>query len=134
MERAKRLGVPGERPPGAADALPGGVRVDVEHDRVRTRAERRACPLRQHRSSTECDDSGVRVTQHVVRGLLLERPERRLPPLLEELGDRRARARLELAVEVDERPAEAGGRLAPEGRLARAHEPGQREVATERVR
>ena len=97
-------------------------------------AEHRARRLGQHRAAAERDDRGLPVPQHLVRDLLLERTKAGLSPVLEELGDRRAGTRLDLAVEVDEAPAEACRSLAPEGRLAGAHEPGEREMAPERVR
>jgi hypothetical protein len=48
--------------------------------------------------------------------------------LLEDLRDRPAKLALDLAVEVDEPTAQALGHLQPERRLARAHEPDEREV------
>ena len=47
---------------------------------------------------------------------------------LEELGDRALHRPLELAVEIDEAPAEPLGGHEAERRLPRAHEPDQRDV------
>ena len=71
------------------------------------------------------------------RPLVLECPDRRLglehakldlPALLEDLGQRTPRGALELAVEVDEPPAEPLRDLGAERRLARAHEADERDV------
>ena len=90
--------------------------------------------LGQHRAAAERDDQGFSLPQDVVCDLLLERAKAGLSSALEELGNRLAGTRFHLAVEVDESPTEPCCRFAPEGRLAGAHEPGEREVAPERMR
>ena len=65
--------------------------------------------------------------------LLLERAEAGLAARGEEVGDGCARAGLDLVVEVDEPATETGGDRPPDGRLPRAHEPGEREVPPEGV-
>jgi hypothetical protein len=47
----------------------------------------------------------------------------------EELRDRPPVLRLQLAIEVDEGPAEAVGHLCAQGRLAGAHEADEREMS-----
>ena len=65
---------------------------------------------------------------------LLLHAELRLAALFEELGDGRAEVLLEIAVEVEERPAQPLGDERPDRRLARAHEADEREVLVQRVR
>ncbi len=62
------------------------------------------------------------------RRLGLEHPELDLAALLEQLGQRASGRALELAVEVDEPPAEPARDLRAERRLARAHEADERDV------
>ena len=71
--------------------------------------------------------------EHVGRDLLLDRAEPRLPGGCEEVDDRRAGAPLDLTVEVDERPVQPSCHLLAHGRLARAHEAREREMAAECV-
>ena len=77
--------------------------------------------------------SGSRLAEDVVRDRLLDRAEARLAARDEQLRDRRAGAGLDLPVEIDEAPTEPRRGSLPRARLPRAHEPGEREVATERV-
>ena len=133
MERVEGLGFLRERPAGAADTLPGRLRSDVEHDRE---GARRSI---EHVASDSTAPPPSATTAGSPPAAPRARPpprahESRALPVLEQLGDGRAGTRLDLAVEVDEAPAEASRSLAPEGRLAGAHEPGEREMAPERVR
>jgi hypothetical protein len=92
-------------------------------------AERRADSAALHRPAAERHHRGAARTQHLDSGCLLELPELGFAAALEYLRDRRAGAELDLAVEVEEPPAEALGDLQPECRLARAHEADEGEVA-----
>ena len=123
-----------ERPSTACDTLPGGLRVDVEQHRERAAREVVPRPLGEDGAPTERDDDRLAAAQHVPRDVLLERPEARFAAGREQLGDRRPRPRLDLPVEVDEAPAETGRHDLADTRLPRAHEPGERQVAAERVR
>ena len=134
MEGAEGVGIARQRPVGALDPGPRRLGVDVEQHREGARRERRARALGEDGPAAERHDDGLAVAEHVVDGRLLERAEGGLPVVLEELRDRPARAGLQLAVEIDEAPPEPCGGLAPEGRLARAHEPRERDVTAERVR
>ena len=134
MEGAEGVGVARQRPVGALDPGPRRLGVDVEQHREGARRERRARALGEDSPAAERHDDGLAVAEHVVDGRLLERAEGGLPVVLEELRDRPPRAGLQLVVEIDEAPPEPCGGLAPEGRLARAHEPRERDVAAERVR
>ena len=122
-----------ERPPTACDTLPGGLRVDVEQHRERAAREVVPRPLGEDGAPAERDDDRLAAAQHVPRDVLLERPEARFAAGREQLGDRRPRPRLDLPVEVDEAPAETGRHDLADTRLPRAHEPGERQVAAERV-
>ena len=73
------------------------------------------------------------MTERLECDTLLELAEPALSPLCEEVCDRGAHARLDLAVEVDEGPAEPQRHLRAEPGLPRAHEPREGDVAAERV-
>ena len=60
--------------------------------------------------------------------LVLELAERRFAQAREDLAHGHRCARLDLGVEVDERPAEGGGEGTAHRRLATAHEPGEEDA------
>ena len=76
-------------------------------------------------SATTC---GRARSEHLERGFLLAHPELDLAALREDLRDRPAQLALDLAVEVDESPAQPLGDLQAERRLAGAHEADEGEV------
>ena len=133
MERVEGVLVLRERPVAARRPLPGRLGIDVEQHRERASGELAPRPLREDGAAAERDDRRLAVAEHVVGDLLLERAEAGLAARGEQLGDGRARARLDLVVEIDEPAPEPGGDRPPDGRLARAHEPGEREVPPEGV-
>ena len=92
-------------------------------------AERLADPRARHRPAAERDHLRRARRERLERGLLLAHAELDLAALREDLRDRLAQLALDLAVEVDEPPAEAFGDLEAERRLAGAHEADEREVA-----
>src|SRR5262249_21446266 len=128
VERAELRLVPRERTAAAAAALPRRCRLDLEPYPERALAEVGPDRYGLHRSAAECDHGRVRQAQRRERAALLLQAERPLPVPLEELRDRSAEVVLELAVEIDERPAQTRGHLGPERGLARAHEADEREV------
>ena len=134
VERVERVLVDRERPPTLARPRPGGCGVDVEQHREGTPLQDRARRLGQHRAAPEGDHGGLGAFDHGCCDPLLDHPEPGLAVAREELLDRGAGLPLDLVIEVDEGAAEAAGDLLPEGRLARAHEPCEREVAVQGVR
>ena len=92
-------------------------------------AERLADLRARHRPTAQRNDLWRAVPERLERGLLLAHPELDLAPLREDLRDRLAQLALDLAVEVDESPAQALGDLQAERRLAGAHEADEGEVA-----
>ena len=91
-------------------------------------AQRAPDRLGLDRAAAERDHRGRPAGKRLERGLGLELAELRLAALAEDLRDRLPQRLLELAVEVDEPPAEPLGNLRAERRLARAHEADEREV------
>src|SRR6185503_20354130 len=63
--------------------------------------------------------------EHLAQRLMLELAEGGLAEAGKDLAHRHRRPRLDLGVEVDERPAERGGEGAAHRRLAAAHEAGE---------
>ena len=80
------------------------------------------------RAAAERDHGGRPVDERVHRRLGLQLAEVRLATCVEDLRDRLPQRALELAVEVDEPPAQPLGRLLAERRLASAHEADERDV------
>ena len=68
------------------------------------------------------------VVQGGNRGLGFEHPKPGLAPLLEQLRDRPPGRPRQLVVEIDQAPAQPVCHLQAERRLARAHEPDERDV------
>jgi hypothetical protein len=128
VERVEALLVLRERPVAAADARPRGRGVDLDVNREGVLAESSPDLLRLDGAAAERDDRGALVDERLERGLGFEQAEFRLAALAEHLRDRLTQRALELAVEVDEPPAEALRRLRSERGLARAHEADEREV------
>ena len=110
VERVERLLRPGERPRRPGDALPGGARIDVEKNRERALGEELARPFREDGAAAEGDDGRLPAGEDVPGDLLLERAESGLASALEQASDRLARARLDLAVEIDEAASESSRR------------------------
>jgi hypothetical protein len=112
----------------ARTTFPRGIAIDLEQHGEGALVE--LVPDRRclHRPTAERDHGRIRQTQRRKRVSLFLQTESRLAPLLEELGDRPAQLLLEVAVEIDERPAEALGDLRAERRLAGAHEAHERQV------
>jgi len=133
VERVEALLVLRERTVAACHPAPGGLGLDVDQHGERALRELSACALGDHGAAAERDDDGLPAAQDVLCDLLLDLPEAALPARREELGDLRAGARLDLAVEVDEAPLQPLRDGCAEPALARAHEPGQGEVPAERV-
>ena len=127
VEDAELAIVPGERAPRLADALPRSVDVDVDQHGEVT-GELGARRRRQHGAAPERDHRRLGAAQHLRRGALLGLAEHRLA-MREHHLDARPRLGLDLAVEIDERAAQPRSHLLAEGRLARAHEANEREVA-----
>ena len=88
----------------------------------------RADLLGLDRAAAERDHRGPCVGQRLERHLGLELAELGLAALAKDVRDRLPERALELAVEVDEPPAEPLGSLRAERRLARAHEADEREM------
>ena len=107
--------------------------VDVEQNDVNALRSASRFSARRHRTAAERDHRGLGLGERHADGVRLDLAEPVLAALLEELRDRLAGALLDRVVEVDERPAEPRRELAPERRLARAHEADERDVAVERV-
>jgi hypothetical protein len=97
-------------------------------DRDCVLAERAPDRRARDRAAAERDHRRLAPAQRVDRDRLLEHTELQLAAPREQLGNRLARAVLELAVEIDELAAEPARELDPERRLARAHEADEREV------
>ncbi len=89
--------------------------------------------LRSERATSELDDRRQATGENLDGNAFLERAERLLASLGEELGNRRAGPFLDDRVDRDERPPETLGELGAERRLPGAHESDEREMATERV-
>ena len=128
VQRVKALLVLGERTVAAADPRPGGRGVDLDVNRERVLAERAPDLLGLDRAAAERDHGGRPAGERLQRRLGLQLAEVRLAARSEDLRDRLPQRALELAVEVDEPPAQPLGRLLAERRLARAHEADEREV------
>ncbi len=133
VERVELLGRPRQRPLRAGHPLPGHVRVDVEEDRERARSQVASRPLGEHRAASQSDHRRVSAAKHLAGHLLLDLSEARLAPGREQLRDRLARPLLDLLVEIDEASPEPRRDGFPGARLPGAHEPGERQVAAERV-
>ena len=130
-ERPERFFVPRKRTIASPDALPGRRGVDLDPDRVGTTAEKVARTLGKDCSAAERDHGRLRRGEHLRSELRFDATELRLAPL-EELGDG-SMAAFDLTVEIDEgSPAQPRGFLT-QRRLARAHEPDEREVTPERA-
>jgi len=127
-QRAEARLVARERPPLPPGSRPRDSWVDVDQHRQRALAQRAPDRGRLDGPATECEHCRPLVAQRRQRRLGLEHAELRLAPLLEQLRHRLAQRALELAVEVDEPPAEPVCHLDAERRLARAHEADEREV------
>ena len=111
-ERVERLLVERERPaPLPARALPRDTGLDLEQHRERAARERRPGRVREDSAAAERDHGRLRGIEDRGGDRGLSLPERRLALPGEELLDRRAGQPLDLAVEVDERPAEPSGEL-----------------------
>ena len=110
--------------------LPCGVDVDLEQDdeRVELREELPGldgtCP--------DGDDGRLPTVAGLSEEARLDLPEGRLALLGEELPDR-AMSALDLAVDIQERPAETLRHLRADRRLASAHEADEDEVAVDSV-
>ena len=87
--------------------LPGDSRVDLQQHGERSRREQLARRGSEHRAPAERDDDRLAPVEHLRCGLLLDRTEAAFPRGGEEVGDRGARAPLDLVVEVEEGPVEA---------------------------
>ena len=87
----------------------------------------------RHRAAAERDHAGLGVRERDPRPRAPRSGGTPPPALVEQLGDRLARALLDRRVEVEERAAEARRELAAERRLAGAHEPDQDDVPVEGV-
>ena len=128
VERPERPFLLRQGPPLAADALPGDVRLDLDVHGQGVVAEGFADLRARHRAAAERDHRRRPRPERLQRGLLLAHAELDLAALLEDLGDGLAQAALDLAVEVDEPPAQPLRELQPERRLAGAHESDEREM------
>ena len=104
-------------------------RVDRHVHGQRVPPERLPDLLRLDRAAAECQYRRPVLTQRPERHVGLERAELELPTLLEELRDRLTERPFQLAVDVDEPPAEPFGDLRAQRRLPRAHEADERDVA-----
>ena len=91
-------------------------------------AERAPDPRRLDRTAPERQHRRPLVLQRGERRLRLEDAELDFAALLEQLRDRLPGRALELTVEIDEPAPEPRRDLRAERRLARAHEPDERDV------
>ena len=110
------------------DPSPGDLRGDVEQHREATVAQPLARDRGGHRAATQRDHC-VGLVEQPRRDALLEGPEGRLAVVAEDRADRLAGLGLDLVVGVEEPPPQPLGQAHAGGRLARAHEPDQRQVA-----
>jgi len=128
-ESAKLVAVGGERAVAALHPFPGGVEIDLQAHRHGVVPQRLADSRALGGAAPECDDGRRGFRERVDGSRGLEDAEVRLAAMGEELRDRPPLLRLQLAVEIDEGPTEPVRDLGAEGRLARAHEADEREVA-----
>jgi hypothetical protein len=130
-ERPERFFVPRKRTIASPDALPRRRGVDLDPDGVSTTAQKVAGALGKDCSAAERDHCRLRRGEHLRSELLFDATELRFASV-EELGDG-SMAAFDLTVEIDEgSPAQPRGFLT-QRRLARAHEPDEREVTPERT-
>ena len=129
VERAERLFFPRERAIAPPHVLPGGPRVDLDVDRQRILPQRLADSGARDRAAAERDHGGLPAGEPLDGRRLLEDAELELAAPREDLWNRLVQLALELAVEVDELASETMGELDPGGRLARAHEADEGDVA-----
>ena len=129
VEAAKGLLVPGQRSIRPARPPPRVTDIDLELHGRRALAEQAARLLGADRAAAERDHLRLSRRQRLERRFLLDLAERGLAPGLEDHGDRVAGPRLDLAVEVDEGPADPPRRLLADRRLAGPHEADQRDVS-----
>jgi len=128
VEPPEALLVPRQWPPAAADTSPGRRRIDVDPHRQRLLAQRPPDARRLDRAAPERQNRRPLVLERLDRRVSLEHAELGLPSLLEQLRHRLPGRLRNLAVEVDEPPAEPLRDLGAERRLARAHEADERDV------
>ena len=133
-DRAHRVAPDDQRPDVRRATQPLGEDLgpDVEPDRDAAAVQRPAVARVDDGAAAGRDDAPhVRPDvgrAEVVDGLALERPERRLAALGEDLRDRLAGGLLDRVVEVDERRPVAMGEPPPDGALAAAREPDEDDV------
>jgi hypothetical protein len=128
VEPAERAFVTRQRAVAAACPAPGLVCVDLDLHGGRAFAQETARLLGAERTAAERDHLRFARGQRFDCGLLLDLPERGLAPGFEDDGYRVAGPSLDLAVEVDERPAGPLRRLLADRRLAGSHEADERDV------
>ena len=128
-ERVERLVVDRQRTPTLARPLPRGLGVDLEQHGERATREQLPRVGREHCAAAERDHRRLRPVECGRGNTGLDQPESRLAVAREDVLDRRSRLAFDLPIEIDEGPAEPARDVAPERRLARAHEAGEREVS-----
>jgi hypothetical protein len=123
--------VPRKRTIASADALPGSSGIDLDSHGVRTTAQKVARALGQDCSAAERDHGRLPREEHLRRELLFDAAELRFAAV-EELRDG-SMAAFDLTVEIDKGSAAQPRGFLTQRRLARAHEPDEREVTAERT-
>ena len=128
VQRMEELLVARERPRAVARTSPRGLGIDVDQHREGAISQRGPNLGARDRAAPEREHPRRLAPESLDRLLGLEHPEPLLAQLDERLWDRAPERSLELAVEIDEGPAEPFRDLRAQSRLAGAHEPDQGDV------
>ena len=128
VEPPKRRFVLRERTVGSPGPLPRRVDVDVDVDRDRVRSQRPAHRRGRHGTAAERQHGPLARLEVPDRPLLLDCAKRRFPVLAKVARDVVADLVLDDGVDIGLRQPDPRCELAHQGRLARPHEPDQRDV------